>query len=252
MKKEDFFTGEIQAGEMKLIDKQNHEFIAYRKVLLQISHDLRTPAAVLKSNFQLLNKFHYDLDKETKEENLRICQSALENIISFLDKIQLLNISLHSNLKPFYTQFKAKTLLDKLFEYEELKPNYRRIKSYWNLKNPIIFSDYGFLQQILFHLLSNALKFSVGDVDLYISNITENIIILVKDSGIGIPPMEQELVFNPFYRASNACSFAGGGMGLTMVRALVNNLGGELYLSSKIGNGTVLKIAFKNFSRDIN
>jgi signal transduction histidine kinase len=71
-------------------------------------------------------------------------------------------------------------------------------------------------------------------------------LIIIKDQGIGIPPEEQQTVFNSFYRASNAHAIGGAGMGLAIVRRLVKALDAELFLSSKVNDGTVIKIVLKN------
>jgi signal transduction histidine kinase len=237
---------EMNSEEIELMDKQDHEFAAYRQVLFQISHDLRTPAAILKSNFPLIKDFQYKLCKSSRIESFSTCESALENLINFLDKIQLLNISLHPNLKPFKQEFKAKSLLRGLFKDEKVSTGCRRLKISWNLIHPVIYSDYRFLQQTISHLLSNALKFSTHEVRLMITVSQDRVQIVIKDQGIGIPAEEQQTVFNSFYRASNSYTFPGAGMGLAIVRRLVKALDAELFLSSKVNAGTVIKIILNN------
>jgi two-component system phosphate regulon sensor histidine kinase PhoR len=102
------------------------------------------------------------------------------------------------------------------------------------------------LDRVVLNLLSNALKFSPGGghVTVRVRELDDDLLLSVSDTGIGIPVSEQQELFNRFYRASNAVtqSIPGTGLGLTIVRTIVANHGGNVTLHSTPGEGTTVTI----------
>ncbi len=112
---------------------------------------------------------------------------------------------------------------------------------------PLVQADERRLQQVLNHLLSNAIKFThAGGIVSIGASVTPGVglTLFVRDTGIGIPPDELERVFEPFTQVDGDLSrrFQGAGLGLYMSRALVAGHGGELVLSSQRGEGTIVEI----------
>jgi signal transduction histidine kinase len=112
---------------------------------------------------------------------------------------------------------------------------------------PLIRADERRLQQVLHHLLSNAIKFSHagGSVSVSVTaSPASGMTLIVRDSGIGIPAEELERVFEPFTQVDSglARQFPGAGLGLYLSRALIAGHGGELRLHSASGKGTTVEI----------
>lgn len=215
----------------------------YNQIISTISHELRTPVATIKSNIQLLRKFSYDIDHPVLEESFSLCEESVDDVARFLDNIQLLNSAGKSKINPVYSLFRAKRIICHLCSHlAKFNLDCHRIVLEWNLKNREIISDRKYMNQILFHTLSNALKFSNGKVKLIISTADDQLSIMVQDWGIGIAEEEVEMIFEPFYRASNVKHISGTGLGLAIVHALVKTLGGGIQISSSIGKGTTIQI----------
>jgi signal transduction histidine kinase len=106
--------------------------------------------------------------------------------------------------------------------------------------------DPGKLQQILSNLLSNAIKFTPegGWVLLKAESDGLDVILTVSDTGVGIAPEEQELVFEKFRQSGNPLTreHAGTGLGLSIVRELAKLLGGEVTLQSELGRGSTFTV----------
>jgi len=106
--------------------------------------------------------------------------------------------------------------------------------------------DPGKLQQILSNLLSNAIKFTPegGRVLLKAEADGPQVILTVSDTGVGIAPEEQELVFEKFRQSGNPLTreHAGTGLGLSIVRELAKLLGGEVTLQSELGRGSTFTV----------
>lgn len=231
------FNPEGSNGKVHSIDP------AYNQIISTISHELRTPVATIKSNIQLLRKFGYDIDGMIMEESFSLCEESVDDVARFLDNIQLLNSASKSRIHPVFSSFRVKKIIHDLYSrLAQINLDCHRIVLEWNLKDCEIISDRKYLNQILFNILSNALKFSNGKVELIISTADHQLSIMLKDGGIGIAEEEIEMIFQPFYRSSNIKHISGTGLGLAIVHALVETLGGGIQVSSSIGKGTTIQI----------
>jgi len=226
----------------KLVNRPTMVESGYAQVLSTISHELRTPVSILKSNIQILRMFSYQIDEQLKEESLSMCEESVENIVHFLDDIQLLNSAGRVDIEPSLSSFSVKRILYKQFiELERQNLDCSRVNVHWDLEHRTITSDLGFLQRILFNLLSNSLKFSRESVQVHIA-VHQKLVITVSDTGIGIPEEDTEMIFKPFYRSDNAKRRPGLGLGLAVVSTLSKCLRGEIYVSSTLFAGTTFKI----------
>jgi two-component system, OmpR family, phosphate regulon sensor histidine kinase PhoR len=110
----------------------------------------------------------------------------------------------------------------------------------------VVSGDEGQLDRVMMNLLSNAVKFTPrgGRVTVSASSDNGTAVVRVADTGIGIPDKDREELFNRFFRASNAVSAAvpGSGLGLSIVRTIIANHGGDLDLQSREGAGTTVTI----------
>src|SRR5262249_29206154 len=111
---------------------------------------------------------------------------------------------------------------------------------------PLLKQDPAKLQQILSNLLSNAIKFTPegGRVLVKAEADPRHLILTVTDTGVGIAPEEQELVFEKFRQSGNPLTreHAGTGLGLSIVRELAKLLGGDVTLQSELGRGSTFQV----------
>jgi signal transduction histidine kinase/ligand-binding sensor domain-containing protein/CheY-like chemotaxis protein len=111
-----------------------------------------------------------------------------------------------------------------------------------------VLADRGRLRQVLVNLLGNALKFtSHGAVTLQVAHSANQLKIAVRDTGIGIPPDKQGIIFEAFQQADNSTSrrYGGTGLGLTISKKLVESMGGQIMLASEPGKGSTFYFAIK-------
>lgn len=213
------------------------------ELLSGISHELRTPVSILKSNIQLLKDLNSSLNKEIKEECISLCSDSIESLTNFLDSIQLINRSQRYGLTPKISLFRVKQVSCKLFlNLSKQNLDFKRLEITWNLGTTMISSDLNYLRQILQNLCANALKYSREKVSLRVQTNHNDLIIMIQDKGIGIPQEDIMLIFNPFYRSKNATKIPGAGLGLAEVKALTDCMNGKIYISSELLNGTIIKI----------
>jgi len=112
---------------------------------------------------------------------------------------------------------------------------------------PELLADGPRLRQVLDNLVSNAVKFTNdgGAVTVSVAGNGDSVVVTVADTGIGIPPDEQGQIFSRFFRASTATQRAipGTGLGLAISRALVEQHGGTIALTSREGEGTRVTVS---------
>jgi CheY-like chemotaxis protein len=109
----------------------------------------------------------------------------------------------------------------------------------------VIVSDKRKIEKILFHLLDNAVKFTKAGSIKVMSHIRDNhLYITVTDTGIGIDPDDQEKIFDPFWQMETSTNreFGGTGIGLTVVKAYANSLGGSVSFASVLNKGTTINV----------
>ncbi len=101
-------------------------------------------------------------------------------------------------------------------------------------------SDSKILKNILINLISNAIKYTDehGVIECRLTTSDEELLIAVKDNGIGIPEEDQKHLFDRFFRASNATNIEGTGLGLNIVKKYIEMLHGEIKFNSRVYEGT--------------
>jgi len=103
------------------------------------------------------------------------------------------------------------------------------------------------IRLIFNNLVTNAVKYSPENTEVKINvNLDKDLTITVIDSGIGIPKEGQELLFEPFYRAENSEKFKGSGLGLSIVKKVVDMLNGTIKVESELGKGSKFVVNIPN------
>lgn len=219
---------------------------AKSEFLANMSHEVRTPLNGVMGMTDLVLDTQLTSEQRTYLETVKFSADSLLTVINdILDfskieagKVDLENIdfnlreSLEITLKAQAVRADEKGL-ELLFEVTPEVPEAVR-------------GDSGRLHQIVSNLLSNAIKFtSHGEVTLKVSIASaagEDRIVLftVSDTGIGIPPDKQKMVFDPFTQADNSTTrkYGGTGLGLSISTRLVTMMGGKIWLDSEVGRGT--------------
>jgi signal transduction histidine kinase len=133
------------------------------------------------------------------------------------------------------------------FQNDELLKHFS-IESFVQEGIPAMNVDREALSQVLNNLLDNAVKFSSDkkEVEVHLRKENENVILEIKDKGIGIPPVEMDKIFEKFYQGKNALkqTVKGAGLGLTLVRHVIESHGGSVSVKSKIGEGSSFLLIF--------
>lgn len=224
-------------------DKAKTEFASL------VSHQLRTPFAAINWYVELL------LSKDVGPLNEKQTQYLQEVYKASKRMVALVNVLLSiSRIEMGITEIKKKFIdLVQLAKtvVNEAKPTIQgkhlRMKETYDARIPKIFADSKQLTIILQNLLCNAIKYSPEGARINFSVVQEdgNVVVKVADSGIGIPQFAQPKIFTRFFRAENAKAQdpEGAGLGLYILKAVVDLMGGRVWFESQEGKGTTFYVA---------
>lgn len=242
-----------QARRQMLIQKHAHEIDeAKLRFFTNITHEIRTPMTLIMSPLQKL------LITDQNPERQQAYQTMHRNANMLLQLInQLLDIRKIDN-NQMHLQFRETeilSLMDGLMEFFVPIAENKRIQfeyKHLGLDRLNVWVDSGYFNKIIVNLLSNAFKYTPNDGRVVLNvakdpvrqNGQEFVLITVSDNGIGIASEERELIFDRFYRASNASlSSDGNGVGLHLTRSLVTLHHGTIWVSeNEEGKGSVFTV----------
>ncbi|MCK4991610.1 MAG: response regulator, partial [Bacteroidales bacterium] len=231
------------------IEKEQNERLNASKIkfFVNISHELLTSIGLVIDPVKNL------LSHKEIEGNFRNTLKLIERNAHFLKVYvdQLLNfrkIELGHEVRRFDDRLELISFCKEVVAFFKGKAISKGVtlKLKAEIREVIIDTDEEKLYSILQNLLSNAIKFTPrgGSVGLAVKNISEHeVLIEVKDKGIGIPVHEHQKIFERFYQVTNEDSVPrGSGIGLTIVKDFVEILNGRIELESKVGEGTVIRV----------
>lgn len=234
----------VKALEVKL-EKDRELLNLKERFISTVSHEFRTPLAVILSSVGILRRYHANLSAEKAAEKLEHIASQVRRMVQLLEDV--LTIS-KGNAERI--EFRPE-----LIDVEDLCTTIAEtIRQTDNHQHPILVSipteiktihaDRRLLEHILINLLTNATKYSpIGShVHLRVSRRPNGIAFIVQDKGIGIPVEDQARLFEPFHRASNVGGLEGTGLGLAIVKQSVEEHGGTITFESIEGKGTTFTV----------
>jgi signal transduction histidine kinase len=228
---------------MRFLVRQHKEALdsqeALRKRLTNdVAHELRTPLTAISSYLEMMIE---GIWKPTPER-LRSCYEEIERITGLVSDLERLAKVENENLRLEKADMDLLALAQTVagnFESESVKKKLSLIVSG---EEPHVNADKNRLAQVITNLLSNAIKYTPegGSVRITVKDTPKNGVIIVKDTGIGIPKDELPLIFERFYRTDKSRSrrTGGAGIGLTIAKSVVEAHGGSVTVESGTEQGS--------------
>jgi len=230
-----------------ITNQQKLEF-SRREFVANVSHELRTPLTTVKSYAETLMDMPYDEEMHTRflgtianeaDRMTRIVKDLLT--LSKLDEGQY-------EVRPF-EQIDMSEFLSGVVErmFFSAKEKHQTLLLHAPEEISTILSDRDKLEQVVINIISNAIKYTPegGKIDVYFGTLYKDAYIKVRDNGIGIPKENLPRIFERFYRVDKARSreTGGTGLGLAIAKQIMNQLGGNISITSEEGEGTEVIIS---------
>ncbi|SHK15791.1 PAS domain S-box-containing protein [Tepidibacter formicigenes DSM 15518] len=213
-----------------------------------ISHELRTPLNILLGTIQLINKVsenknthvHYDYYNKYSPIMTQNCYRLLRLINNLIDITKIDAGFFKMNFRNYNIVQVIEDITMSVAEY--IKSKNLNIIFDTDIEEKIISCDADKIERVVLNLLSNAIKFTKAGGSIFINIYDKNdiVCISVKDTGIGIPKEEQETIFERFRQVHPLLNREkeGSGIGLSLVKSIVESHGGNIYLNSEYGKGS--------------
>ena len=224
-------------AELGSIETLKNDFVA------NVSHELKTPLAVLKNYTTLLK--NGNLSAETQEEYKDTIIEATDRLSALITNIlrltKLDSQTIESTAKPYDL---CRQLADCILQFEPLWEK-KEIEIDVDIEDrAVIMADESMMEIVWNNLLSNAIKFTGpgGKIALNQTSDTNTITVTVSDSGCGMSNETIKHIFDKFYQGDTSHSQEGNGLGLALAYRIVEKAGGTLSVESQVGKGSVFTV----------
>jgi signal transduction histidine kinase len=240
---ERLILGEAEKKRLEELDALKSEFVS------SVSHELRTPLTSIQMFAETLRTRNVKMQKK-QDEYLGIIQGESERLTRLINNI-LDFAKIEKGIKQYaFKPTDLRVVLEhviKSMRYQFDKTKFH-VRARLPKKVPIIDADQDAVEEAVINLLSNAMKYSGKNrrIEIRLSRSQAKLAVEVKDYGIGIPEAELSSIFEKFYRAreGSAKYAAGAGLGLALVKHIMDAHGGEVKVQSKVGKGSSFTLLF--------
>jgi signal transduction histidine kinase/CheY-like chemotaxis protein len=211
------------------------------QIITTVSYEYRTPLAAILAAASTLKHYKNRLDELKQQKFLQTIEQKARHMTQLVD-----DLFLFQKFELSQTKFKLQPIdlvcfFSELIEEQRHKASDRHKLVFQMTGEPKGFwCDGVLLRQIFASLVSNAIKYSPdgGHIEISLIDRDAQVIVCVKDEGVGIPIEDRENLFQPFCRGSNVDTIPGTGLGLAIALACVELHGGQIVLESQLGQGT--------------
>ena len=240
---------ERKSTELQVAGEHKSAFLA------SMSHELRTPLnAVIGFSEVLLERMFGDLN-ERQEEYLQDILNSGNHLLELLNEILDLSKVEAGRMELEHSVFSVRGVIEQAIALVRERAALHRIALSVEIDPTLdeIESDELRFKQVIVNLLSNAVKFTPDDghVAVRATSTERRLTVTVKDDGIGIPPEDQERIFEAFHQGRRGASREEGtGLGLTLCRRIVALMGGEMTLQTEVGVGSTFAFTIPVRSAD--
>jgi len=227
---------------------------SYRKEFLgNVSHELKTPLFTIQGYILTLLDGALK-DKSVRDKYLKRAAKGVDRLINIVLDLDLIT-QFESGIKIVEKKkFDIVELIQNVFDLIEIESEKNRISLVYdkNYSNPIyVFADEERILQVLTNLLVNSLKYGVegGRTEVSLVNSDDKILIRVSDDGIGVDSQHLPRLFERFYRvdATRSRKKGGSGLGLSIVKHIIEAHNENIYVESEFGKGTIFSFTLQQF-----
>ena len=211
-----------------------------------VSHEIKTPLAVIQNYSALLQDD--TLDSETRKTYSKTLISASKRITDLITNILKLNKLENQEIQEKHETFNlTEALADSVVEFETIIEK-KNLELNCDFDEVTIFSSKSLLEIVWNNLISNAIKFTPngGRIDILLKRKDKNVEIKVSDTGCGMTSEMGARIFEKFYQGDTSHSTQGNGLGLALVKKVIDILGGEIAVQSQVNKGSTFTILLKD------
>lgn len=238
----------IQAEQdlRRALDKEKELNELKSRFVSTVSHEFRTPLAVILSSLGLLRNYSDRMTPEKKSSLFDQIEGQVQHLTAMIEDVLTITrsetVGIKLDLEPIAFRAFCQELVEQIQTSDGGK--HQIVLEAAPDTPDTLTADAKSLRQVLMNLLSNAVKYSPSGsmVTLELGRDGDYVRIVVRDQGIGIPPEDLPRLFEAFQRAKNALSISGTGLGLSIVKRAVEAHQGSISVHSEMGVGTTFTV----------
>lgn len=236
----------MMAKELKTNENFQREFIN------NVSHEIKTPFSSIEGFAKLLKD--KNLTDEEREEYADIIIEESERVTSISTKMLKLSKLQNQTLITNKTEIDISEQIRKCVAVLEPKWREKDLKINVSLKDEIFLGDEDLIFQVWMNIIENAIKFSKmnGAIDIKVNSDDKDIIVKIRDYGIGMDEAEKEKIFDRFYQIDKSHSQNGAGLGLSIVKRIIELSEGKITVESVKDKGSVFEIRLPKMKDETN
>ena len=224
------------AAELAKTEVLHTDFIS------NVSHELKTPLAVIQNYAAALQ--NESLGAKTRQKYADTLVSASKRLTALVTNILKLNKLENQELTPEYEKVRLGDMLaETIVQFDELIES-KNLELECNLDEVELVSCPNYLEIVWNNLLSNAIKFTDagGKISVSVKRAEGGAVVKVSDTGCGISPETGAHIFEKFYQGDTSHSKEGNGLGLALVKKVIDVIGGEITVESEEGKGSTFTV----------
>ncbi|MEO1052222.1 MAG: PAS domain-containing sensor histidine kinase [Bacteroidota bacterium] len=246
---------EEQIEERKRAEEEARKSLEKEKILNELksrfvsmaSHEFRTPLSTILSSASLILKYTTDETQDKREKHVNRIKSSVSNLTAILNDFLSLDKLESGKIELNFELCDPQEVLEETLEEMNLlkKPDQELVASIVKEHSDDVSIDPRIFKNIIFNLVSNAIKYSPSNKPISIGmKLDEKCIVLkVTDRGCGIPEEEQKHLFERFFRAKNVVNIQGTGLGLNIVKKYLDLMKGQITFTSELNKGTTFEVS---------
>ncbi|MGB0870923.1 MAG: ATP-binding protein [Flavobacteriales bacterium] len=233
--------------EIKSVDVLRRELIA------NVSHDLRTPLAIMQGYIETIQMKKDELGSEETQKYIITIENSIKQLSRLVSQLFEYSKLEAKQIKPHKEVFPITDLVYDLHAKYSILTKDKNINLSVDVKGktPLIFADISLVERAIQNLLDNAIKFTPenGNIALIIEHNKKQVLVRVKDDGPGINQEDQAHIFDRFKQGESREKQRGAGLGLAIVKKIIDLHEGKIQVISKPNEGSIFEFTLPNYSK---
>ena len=229
----------------EMLDTVEEVFIHEKQFSSDVSHELRTPITVILAQSDYALDYVETLDEA--KESFEVINRQAKKMTNLINQImELSKMERQNEIEKEKINF-SNIILQLLEDYKNLLEN-NNIELITNIEKDLrVYGNRLMLERLFINLFTNAMKFTKSTINVSLNRINKEVILQIKDDGVGIPKKDQKYIWDRFFQTSdsrNKDKNKGSGLGLSMVNRIVQLHSATIEVESEVGEGACFILKF--------
>ena len=234
--------GQLTRSFNSMMDRLEESFLVQKRFAANAAHELKTPLAVMKTGLQIL-KIDDEPSLEDYEEVTGGMEQSLDRLVNTVDSLMFL--ADERSMEESETN-SLSGLLETVVQQLAGKAEEKKISVHMDCGDLNVNGSHTLLYRMFYNLIENAIKYNKegGEIFIDTGQIDDDVTVQIRDTGMGMEQEDIKYIFDPFYRAdkSRSQNIQGSGLGMSIVKLIVERCRGRIHIKSEPGIGTTVEI----------